>query len=176
MTFSGHLTDAQAQRLLEGALEPGHDDGVRTHVECCPHCCDLVDSYRALSESLDGLDRVLAPPPLPDDFTAGVLCCIEERERAAARERTVALGVVAAAVVAAASAFALAGASAWAPVVSRWIDAAGDLARAWHVGAGFVPSLLSALRLHIIIAASVLALPLLLALSRLVPAPRTQTT
>ncbi len=176
MTFSGHLTDAQAQRVLDDALEPVQDDGVRAHLGCCPGCRELVDSYRALSESLDGLDRVLAPPPLPDDFTAGVLCCIDARERRAARERTVAAGVVLGAVAAAAAAFALAGASAWAPVVSRFVDGVGDFSRAWSVGSGFVPSLLAALRIHIVIAASVLALPLLLALSRLMPAIRTQTT
>jgi anti-sigma factor RsiW len=170
-TFTGHLTDAQAQRALEGMLDPARDVGVEGHLAGCAACQALVASYEALSDALGGLDDGL---PLPEDFTAGVLARIDATERAAARERRLALGILGGVVAAAVAVFALAGAGAWAPTFSRWADVVGDAIRTVRVGAGFVPTLVSALRLQIVLAAGIVALPVLVALARLMPAPRTE--
>ena len=115
--FSGHLTDAQAQRLLEGALDPALDAEVRAHHALCAGCQGLVASFRELSEALDGLGAL--EPALPSGFTADVLARVDAADRAAARERRTALAVVAGAVAAAAAAFALAGGAAVAPAITR---------------------------------------------------------
>jgi anti-sigma factor RsiW len=168
-TFTGHLTDAQAQRALDGMLDPARDAGVERHLAGCAECQALVASYEALADALGGLDDAL---PLPDDFTGAVIARIDARERAAARDRRLAVGILAGVALAAVATFALAGASAWAPTFSRWADGVGDVLRAFRVGAGFVPTLVSALRVQIVLAAGIVALPLLVALARLMPAPR----
>ncbi|HEY6100340.1 MAG TPA: anti-sigma factor [Anaeromyxobacter sp.] len=172
-TFSGHLTDAQAQRLLDGALEPSRDGGVESHLAGCAECQALVESYRALCEALGGLDAEL--PPLPDDFTAAVLAGIDLRERAVARDRRLAFGILAGVLAAAVAVFAVAGAGAWAPTLSGWADGLGSTARAVRIGAGFVPTVVHALRLQILLAAAAVALPLLIAFARLMPAPAPRT-
>ena len=116
-TFTGHLTDAQAQRLVDGVLSTAEAPEVERHAAACLECQALVESYRMLEGALDAL----AEPELPDDFTFGVL------------------------------------------------------ARALRIGAGFVPAVVGALRLQIVLAAAAFALPLLLALARLMPAPRPES-
>jgi hypothetical protein len=59
--------------------------------------------------------------------------------------------------------------------LSRGIDQLGDLSRVLRIGAGFVPAIVGALRLQIILAAAAFALPILLGLARLMPAPRPET-
>jgi anti-sigma factor RsiW len=173
-TFTGHLTDAQAQRLLDGALDPARDAGVELHAEACPGCRDLVDSYRALADALADLDPAAAVP-LPGGFTAEVMSRIDARERLVARERRLALVILGGAVAAAAAVFAVAGADAWTPAVARWVDGLGEASRALRVGRSFVPTVVGALRVHILVGAAILAAPLLLALSRLVPARDART-
>jgi anti-sigma factor RsiW len=170
-TFSGHLTDAQAQRVVDGALLEAETALVERHVAECLECQATVESYRALAVALEDL----AVPPLPADFTAGVFARIDARERAAARERRWALGILGGAAVATVVAFVAAGAGAWAPAVSTAADAFGTLARAVRIGAGFVPTLVGAFRLQIILAAAAVAVPLLVALARLMPAPEPRT-
>ncbi len=164
-TFTGHLTDEQAQRLVDAALDPHRDTGVEAHAAGCAACQALVASYRALASALDDLEI----PPLPDDFTGAVLARVQAVERSAARERRIALGILLGVIAATAAVFGLAGAGAWAPTLARFADGVGSAARVLRVGAGFVPELISALRLQIALAASAVALPLLLALARLMP-------
>jgi len=162
-----HLADALAQRLVDGTLPADEALLAEAHVASCAACAAEVESFRMLSAALDDLDV----PELPADFTEGVLARIDVQERALARERRHAVAILAVFVVATAAAFAAAGARAWAPVVSSTAAAFGSLARVVHVGSAFVPDVVSALRFQIILAAAVLALPLLLGLVRLIPAP-----
>jgi anti-sigma factor RsiW len=167
-TLQGHLTDAQAQRLVDGAL-PQHEAVLaEAHVAGCPACAAEVETYRLLSSALDDLEV----PTLPADFTEGVLARIDAEERALARERRHALAILAGVVAATAAAFTVAGAAAWAPTLSSAADLFGTGARALQLASGFVPKIVSALRFQIIFAAAALALPLLLALVRLMPAPQ----
>jgi anti-sigma factor RsiW len=163
-----HLTDPQAQRLVDGMLSAGEAATVERHAATCAECRATVETYRLLASALEDLDV----PPLPADFTDGVLALVETRELALARERRHAvaiLGVLAACTVAA---FALAGAAAWAPFVSSVAESLGTAARALQVAGSFVPHVVGALRLQIIVVAAALAVPLLIALSRLMPQPQ----
>jgi anti-sigma factor RsiW len=173
-TLTGHLTDAQAQRLLDGVLDAARDADVERHAATCADCQALVESYRALAAALGEMDP-LAAAPLPDGFTADVMARIDARERLVARERRLALAILGGTLASAVAIFAVAGAGAWAPTVARWVDGIGEAARALRVGSGFVPTLVSALRIHILVAATAVAAPLLLALSRLVPARESRT-
>lgn len=166
-----HLDDARAQQLVDGMLPEAERAASERHVAGCAACQATVETYRMLAEALDDLEV----PPLPPDFTDAVLARIDVRERALARERRHAVAILATVAAATAAAFAAAGASAWAPVVSSAADVFAVALRAARIGADFVPTLVSVLRPQIILAAAVLALPLLLALSRLMPAPRAET-
>jgi anti-sigma factor RsiW len=170
-TVSGHLTEAQAQRLLDGMLDATTDTGVEAHVACCQECCALVDSFSALGNALGDLPV----PELPADFTARVMCCIEDAERAAARERRWAFGVAAAVLAMAAVSLGAAGASGLGHAVSTVSDQLDLAAQAIRVGAGVLPGLFSALRLQLLLATSALALPIIYGLSRLMPAARTES-
>jgi anti-sigma factor RsiW len=167
-TFTGHLTDAQAQRLVDGVLSEAETHGVERHAAGCAECEALVESYRVLAGALDDL----VVPNLPADFTSSVLARIDAAERETARERRFALGILAGVVGLAAALFVVAGPGVWAPALSSGVDQLGDLARALRIGAGFVPAIVGALRLQIILAAATFAVPLLLGLARLMPAPR----
>jgi anti-sigma factor RsiW len=164
---AGHLTDADAQRLVDGVLSADEAREAERHVLGCAACGATVETYRLLASALDDLDV----PPLPDDFTDGVLARIEVADRALARERRHALAIFVGAVAAAAVAFGVAGAAAWAPAFSSAAEVLGGVVHAFQVGGAFVPKIVSALRLQIIVAAAVLVVPLLLALVRLMPAP-----
>lgn len=167
-TFTGHLTDTQAQRHLDAALAPDEASAIEQHLEGCTACQQLIESYLALSVALEDL----AVPDLPPDFTAGVLERIEARERAVVRERRIAFGILGAVVCAALLAFAAAGTGSWAPAVSSWADDLGGAARALRITSAFVPTVVGALRLQLLLAAAVVALPLLLLIARLMPSPR----
>ncbi|WP_242346821.1 anti-sigma factor family protein, partial [Anaeromyxobacter terrae] len=165
--FDGHLSDAQTQRVVDGALLEAETASVERHVAECPECQAAVETYRMLAIALEDLDV----PPLPADFTAGVFDRIDAAERAAARERRWALGILTGVGLAIVVAFVAAGAGAWAPPVSGVAERFGDLARAARIGAGFLPALVGAFRLQIILVAAAIAIPLLVALARLMPAP-----
>jgi anti-sigma factor RsiW len=169
--LTGHLTDAEAQRLVDGALSEAEAPALELHVAGCSACQATVATYRMLAAALDDLEV----PELPADFTDGVLARVDARERALARERKHAVAILAAVALATVVAFVIAGASAWAPVVSSSADFLGDAVHTFRIGWSFVPEVLSALRFQIIFAAAALSLPLLLALARLMPAPRPET-
>lgn len=169
--LTGHLSDAEAQRLVDGALSEAEAPALERHVASCSACQATVATYRMLAAALEDLDV----PELPADFTDGVLARVDARERAAARERKHAVAILAAVALATVAAFAIAGASAWAPVVSTSADLLGSAVRAFRIGWSFLPDVVGALRFQIIFAAAALALPLLLALARLMPAPRAET-
>ena len=170
-TLSGHLTEAQAQRLLDGQLDPSSDAGVEEHLACCSECCALVDSFSALGAALAGLSA----PELPADFTTGVMCCIDEVERSATRERRAGLVLAAAVLLVSGLGVAAAGATGLGSVVSAASEQLEFGLRAFRVGAGVLPGLLSALRLPLLLATTALSLPLFYGLSRLMPAPRTES-
>ena len=160
-----HLTDEQAQSLVDGLLPERLREPCEAHAAACAECRVVVESYRALGDALAGLDAPLPPP----DFTDVVMARIDDREAARAWERRLALGILGAAACAALVIFALLGANAWAPVFSRLSGGIRDAANAFSIGADVCAPLLHALRVQIALGAAALALPLLLALSRLVP-------
>jgi anti-sigma factor RsiW len=168
-TFTGHLTDAQAQRLLDGVLLPGEAAEVEPHVAGCADCQALLESFRALSEALDGLEL----PPLPVDFTEGVFARIDALERAAARERRFAFGiaVTAIAAVCVAAVFTI---GVWAPGLAAAVEGLGSAGRALRLGVDIATPVVSALRLYLALASALAALPVLYLLSRLMPAPSAQ--
>lgn len=169
-TFTGHLTDGQAQRLIDGLLDPVLDAEVAEHAAACPDCAALVESYRFLGDALDDLPL----PELPADFTDAVLARIETAEAALVRERRVGFAVMAVVLLGAAGALAAAGAGGFATTVATWADRLGEASQAFRLGQGVLPGLLSALRVQIIIGAAAVAVPLLIGLSRLMPAPRAE--
>jgi anti-sigma factor RsiW len=171
-TWSGHLTEAQAQRLLERALDPLSDAGVVEHAASCPGCGALLESFRALHDALDGLPV----PELPADFTAQVMARIDDAERDVARERRWALTLAAAVLLVAGASVAAAGATGLGDVVSTLADQLDLAGRAIRLGAGVLPGLLSALRLQLLLATTALSLPVYYGLSRLMPAARAEFT
>lgn len=166
-TISGHLTDSLAQRFVDGLLSDAEAADISRHAAGCLDCQATIESYRMLTSALEDLEL----PALPADFTQGVLARVDAQERALARERRYALGILAAVVCATASVFVVLGAGAWAPVFSQVADGLGGAARLVRIGAGFVPAVVKALRLELVLAIAAFALPLLLALARLMPAP-----
>ncbi len=170
-TFSEHLTDAMAQRLLDGVLDPVHDAGAEAHAGQCPECAALVESYRILGDALDGL----AVPELAAGFTASVLERIEVAEARQARERWLAVSVLSGVLLVAAGALLAAGAGGLAATVSGWADGLAEATRALSIGRQVLPGLLAALRLPLLAGAAAVVIPLLLGLTRLMPAPRTQS-
>lgn len=164
-----HLTDAQAQDLVDGLVTAADAEALAAHVAGCPACEALVDSYQALCAALDALPL----PELPDDFTRGVLARVDARERQRSRERRTAVAVVAGALAALAAAALAAGARTWVPAVTHFADDLGATARALKLGADVLPPVLAALRLPIAAAAAAIAVPVLYALSRLT-SPRTE--
>jgi len=166
-----HLTEDEAQLRVEGLVPSADAARVEEHLAGCAECRALVASFDALSEALEGLPVA----EVPADFTAGVLARIDERSRAAARERKVAVGVLGTAAVAMALAVALAGAPAWAPALSEATTGLAGGLRALQISGAVLSPVVDALRFQIAFACAALGLPLLLGLSRLVPARPRQT-
>jgi anti-sigma factor RsiW len=154
-----HLSDELAQSLVDGLLPAPMRAECQAHADRCDACRLLVESYVALGDALDGLDAPLPPP----DFTDVVMQRIEAREQVRVWERRLAFGILGAAACAACLIFAYLGAGAWAPVV------VGRATTVASVGADVLAPLLRALRLQIALGCAALGLPLLFALSRLVP-------
>jgi len=170
-TLRGHLTDEQAQRLLEELLDPATDAGVAQHAAGCLECRALVDSFRQLDDALDGLEV----PELPADFTAQVMARIDDAERAAERERRWAFGLAAAVVLVAGVAVVAAGATGLGNTVSALSERLDPVGRALRVGLGVLPGLVSALRLQLLLVTTALSLPIFYGLARLMPAARTES-
>jgi len=170
-TISGHLTDAMAQRLLDGLLDPDADAGAEAHAAGCPECAALVESYRLLARALDQLEV----PDLPADFTASVLERLDRLEAARARERRFALAVLASLLAVGAGALLAAGVGGLASTVGDVAESLGQATRALRLSRGVLPGLLSALRLPLLVGAAAVAIPLLFGLTRLMPAHRTET-
>ena len=166
-----HLTDAQAQQLTDGLVEPALAGPLEAHAAGCPDCGALLESYRILGEALGDL----SVPELPADFTASVLDRIEVAELAQARERRLAFTVLAGVLAVAGAALALSGAGGLATTVGGWADGLAEATQALRLSRGVAPSLLSALRLPLLVGAAACTIPLLLALSRLMPTHRTET-
>ena len=171
ITLSGHLTEAQAQRLIEELLDPATDAGVAGHAASCLECQALVESFRLLDDALGRLQV----PELPSDFTARVMTRIDEVERAAGRERRWAVGLAAAVVLVAGLGLVAAGASGLGHAVSSLSELLDPLGRSLRLGLSVLPGLLSALRLPLLLVTTALSLPLFYGLSRLMPAARTES-
>ena len=163
--MSGHLRDEQAQALVDGLLDGSERAACSAHAAGCADCRLLVESYRALSAALEDLD---APAP-PAGFTAAVLQRIDVAEAQRAWERRLALGILGAAAGLAALLFALSGAGAWVPLAARLVEALGTALTTTTLVREVASPLLQALRLQIALGCAALGLPLLFALSRLVP-------
>jgi anti-sigma factor RsiW len=160
-----HLGDETALRLIDRLLPGAEAAEAQAHLSGCGACRALVESHRALAAALDDLE---APEP-PADFTEGVLTLIDSRERAAARERRLAAGILGAAALGAAALLAAAGTAAWAPVLSGIGDAFAGAATWSRLGADVAGPVVRALRLEIAMGAAGAAATLLLALRRLTP-------
>lgn len=160
-----HLTEEEAQRLVDGLLDRERRDACRAHAEDCPECALLVESYSALCDALGGLDL----PPAPADFTNSVMSRIEAIEENEVWERRLALGILLVTASIAVGVFLVAGGNAWAPALSRVCGKLGEFVGTLSLGASVLGPIVRALRLEIALACTVLALPLLFALSRLVP-------
>lgn len=161
-----HLDDARAQGYVDRTLGEAERAACADHLDACPDCALLVASYRALAEALDDL----AAPAPPAGFTAAVMARVDLTERQRAWDRRLAAGILAVAVGLALAAAALAGGG----VAPALAAAAGGFARgaaALALAADVARPILGALRVPIALACGAVALPLLFALSRLVPRP-----
>ncbi len=163
MTDVRHLTDDEAQALLDGLLDAPSAARVEAHLEGCADCQALVASFDALSEALSTLP--VSEPPA--DFTAGVMARIDARERSLAADRRVALGILGAVAALLLVAVAAAGQAAWAPALSAVSTAGVRALQAFRVSSDVLSPVLSALRLPILLATAALGIPLVLALARL---------
>jgi anti-sigma factor RsiW len=170
VTTIRHLTDDEAQQLVDRQLAPQDESRVAGHHLECPECQALVLSFRALGEALSGLPA--AEPPA--DFTAMVMARIGDRERSAASERRVAVALLGALALGIAATVGLAGPGAWGPALSALSSAAVRAIQAVRLSGDVLGPVVAALRLQILVGAAVLGLPLLLALSRLIPARQRQ--
>jgi hypothetical protein len=160
-----HLDDETALRLLDRVLPGAEAAEAERHAASCAGCGALLESHRALAAALGDLEA--AEPPA--DFTAGVLARIDVRERAAARDRRLAAGILGGAAAAAGLLLAGAGPAAWAPVLSGVGDALAGAATWSRLGADVAGPVVRALRLEIAVATAAAAVTLLLALRRLSP-------
>jgi len=163
--MNAHLTDELAQSLVDGLLPEQARAQHQAHVDGCASCRALVESYAALADALDDLDAPLPPP----DFTDAVMERIAAVEQVRAWERKLAFGILGAASLVACAIFVYLGAGAWVPVVARISQGLGGAVRALAIGTDVLSPLVSALRLQIALGCAALGLPLLFALSRLVP-------
>jgi anti-sigma factor RsiW len=170
VTTGIHLSDELAQRHLEGLLSAPAAAEVEEHLAGCGDCRALVATYALLSKALDDL----APAEPPADFTAGVLARIETRERAAAWERRLAVGILGLVAAAAAALFAAAGQGAWAPIVSRMSEGVVGATAALRIGTDVLAPVVQALRVEIALGCAVLGVPLLVAMRRLIAARSTE--
>ena len=160
-----HLTDELAQRYVDRALPEDERATWATHLDECAECGLLVDSYRALSAALDDLEAPAAPP----GFTAAVMQRIDLSERQRAWDRRLALGILGVATFLALLLLGFAGSAGWAPALSGAADAFARAAAAASLTFDVAAPLVRALRLQIAIGCAALAVPILFALSRLVP-------
>lgn len=163
--MSAHLTDELAQSLVDGLLPERSRAEHQAHVDGCEACRALVESYAALADALDDLDAPLPPP----DFTDCVMERIAVVEQVRAWERKLAFGILGAASLVACAIFAYLGAGAWVPLVARLSEGLGAAVRTLAIGSDVLSPLVRALRVEIALACAALGLPLLFALSRLVP-------
>ena len=109
-----HLTDAEAQLLLEDALDAPVRRRVELHLAGCPDCQATVLSFEALAASLSAMP-LAEPPP---DFTAGVMARVDHLERSRAADRRAAAAVLGVASLLLAAAVLAAGPAGWASALS----------------------------------------------------------
>jgi anti-sigma factor RsiW len=167
-----HLTDALAQRWVDGVLPAPDAARAAEHATDCPDCAALAESYRALSMALDALPG----PEVPGDFTAGVLLRVEALDRAASRERRAAAVVLSGIAAALAAALLVGGNGAWVPDAARLAQELGTVTHAFRVGAQVLVPLVAVLRLPIAAVCAMLCVPLLFAVFRLTLSSRTEVT
>lgn len=164
-TTRTHLGDELAQAYVDGALSDRESERCSEHTAVCAECRLLVESYLALASDLGALPAL--EPEL--DFTQSVMSVIDEKERAAARERRYAFGLVGLAACAAAGLFFSVEPAAWAPTLGIMSELLNSTIHALQIGVDVAAPIASALRVQILLACVVLSLPLLLAIRQLVP-------
>ncbi|TMA21508.1 MAG: hypothetical protein E6J62_13190 [Deltaproteobacteria bacterium] len=158
MTAQLHLSEEQIQGLADGTLRGPEGFAAREHCDSCAACAAETAAFAALVKDLD----VLVDPPVPMDFTAGVLQAVSIRETALVQRRHTWYAAVPAVVVAA---FAMVG---WALSAAPTVHV-DRLIGTWttlrHVAAAAGP-VLEALRFQLGIGAFLFAVAVLFVLSR----------
>ena len=136
-TLAGHLTDAQAQRVVDGALleaEAARGRAARGGVPRVP------GRRRVVPRCSRPRSRTSRSRRSPTDFTAGVFARIDAHERAAARERRWALGILAGVASRPSPRSSRPARGAGRPRSRRWPDELGDAAPRGPHRRGFVPA------------------------------------
>jgi anti-sigma factor RsiW len=90
-----HLTEEQIQGLADGTLRGPEGMAAREHADCCEECGAELAMYGALVQRL----ATLQDPPLPADFTTGVLEAVEHRQHALVQRRHTVLAAIPAGLV-----------------------------------------------------------------------------
>ena len=166
-----HVSDAEAQLLLEDALEPTDRTRIEEHLAGCTDCMATVLSFEALAQALSTLP-VAEPPP---DFTAGVMARIDEQERSLAGDRRVAVAVLGAVAALLTLAVLLAGPAAWAGLLSGASAAAASAIQVTHIGVDVLAPVFSALRLPLLVGTAGFAIVIVLTLTRLAQPRQVET-
>ena len=158
MTAQLHLSEQEIQGLADGTLRGPEGFAAREHCDACAACAAETEAFAALTKSLDSL----VDPPVPADFTAGVLQAVSVRESALVQRRHTWYAAIPAMAVAA---FAMVG---WALSVAPAVHV-DRLIGTWttirHVAAAAGP-VLQALRFPLGIGAFLFAVVVLFVLSR----------
>lgn len=94
--FLGCLTETAIQGLADGTLRGPERMLADDHLSCCPRC----SAELAIYEGLIGKLNLLADPPLPAGFTAGVIAAVQLREQVRDEQHRSVLAALPAALIA----------------------------------------------------------------------------
>jgi anti-sigma factor RsiW len=95
MTQVSHLTEDQIQGLADGTLRGPEGMAAREHADGCEECAAELAMYGSLVQRLS----TLRDPPLPAEFTSGVLEAVAHREHQLAQLRHTVMAAIPAAMV-----------------------------------------------------------------------------
>lgn len=160
-----HIDPDRARRFLDGSLPEKERARAEKHVGSCADCQAVLE--RSMETGVDF--STLRHPLPPAGFTVQVLSRIDVRERERKAERGIALAVLVAATAGAAACFAAAGQPAWVSQLASWTRGVAEASYVLQVLGSVLPAIGRGLRVEIALFCAVLALPLLFAMSRLVP-------
>jgi anti-sigma factor RsiW len=94
--FGGCLTDVALQSIADGTLRGPERMLAEQHIEECPRCSAELAIYSGLMLKLNSL----CDPPLPLDFTAGVMQAVQLREQVRDEKHRALLAALPAALIA----------------------------------------------------------------------------